>query len=109
MKQQPYVRPQYQSELLDTSNFGRNQIDEVEENQYMQTEDMYTNKRPRLTRSKKRKYASQPRGSSKVKKNRGEALPLVMELPLTRIKESQPKMATFYHNNSSNKFPQNQI
>ena len=53
-------------------------------------------KKSKHGKSKKRKYASQPRGATKKQKHR-EPLPL-MDLPMTRIKESVPRMT--YYNNS---------
>ena len=54
----------------------------------------------KLSKSKKRKYASQPRATTKKQKTRGgqteNTLPL-MELPMTKIKETGPRM-TFYNN-----------
>lgn len=52
-------------------------------------------KKPKMSKSKRRKYASQPRGSTKGKKLR-DAFP-VMDLPMSKIKESLPRM-TFFNN-----------
>lgn len=56
----------------------------------------------KTAKSKKRKYASQPRAGGRLKKLPRDTLPPMMELPMTKIKESVPQ---YYNRSDYNSVP----